>query len=243
MAVKRTRLQFERDFTQIPNAWMRDKTLSRRARGLLAELMTHRAGWRISLAELVRNGPEGRDAVNTALKELMGKGYLIRSQSRGDGNRFQEVEYELCDPASPLDSANGFSGSGTAEAEDPSDELSTGPTAPWKTVNGSAVSGSPAHGESAPKEEHLEEHQGEEQRAAPTTPFCPRHPQGTDRPCWACQQARLALEAAVPAIAPRPAAARRYDPDVFCEHLQLRTSECEACAQDARSAALAIAAG
>jgi hypothetical protein len=242
MGVTRTRLAFERAFTRIPNDWARDEKLSRRARGLLVEIMSHRVGWRVTVAGLVKTGPEGRDAIATALGELIRAGYLIRSQSRKDGGTFAEVEYELQDPANLPATANGFPGSGDDDSEGPAEELSTGPTAPWETVDGSAVSGSPAHGESAPIEEHLEEDQGEEERAAaPTTPFCSRHPQGTDRPCRACQQARLAFDASQ--VAARPVPIRRYDPAVYCEHLQLRTSECDACTQDARSAARAIAAG
>ena len=39
--ITRIHLKFERDFTQLPNAWLRDRRLSRGARGLLGEIMTH----------------------------------------------------------------------------------------------------------------------------------------------------------------------------------------------------------
>lgn len=107
MGITRTLMPFESDYVQIPNAWLRDEKLSRRARGLLAELMTHRAGWHITIASLQKTGPEGRDAIRNAVIELAGRGYLIRRQTQGAGGRFNEVEYEISDPT-----VVGFSGTG-----------------------------------------------------------------------------------------------------------------------------------
>ncbi len=66
-----------RHFTQIYNGALRDKRLSRRARGMLAELLTHSDGFGITVANLV-TVHEGRDAVTGALKELERYGYLHR---------------------------------------------------------------------------------------------------------------------------------------------------------------------
>jgi len=95
----RAKLSFERDFVQIPNGWMRDKRLSRRARGLLAELMTHVDGFTISERSLAGDGPEGRDAIATAVAELKRFGYLEHVKSRGRGGKIQSVEWRLVDPA------------------------------------------------------------------------------------------------------------------------------------------------
>lgn len=71
-------IDFSRDYTQLPNAWLRDGRLSYRARGVLAEIMTNRDGWDISEEKLVQNGPEGRKAIRAAIKELVEHGYLRR---------------------------------------------------------------------------------------------------------------------------------------------------------------------
>lgn len=97
MSIYRSRIAFEDHFTQLPNAWMRDPRLSRRARGLLAELMTHREGWVVSVASLTRGGPEGRDAIMKALQELESHGYLQRKQTKVDG-RFASTDYVITDP-------------------------------------------------------------------------------------------------------------------------------------------------
>jgi hypothetical protein len=100
MAIRRTAQPFEQNFTQIPNGWLRDRRLSRRARGLLAELMTHQIGWEVTLDSLIEGGTEGRDAIRGAITELEGFGYLTRERSR-DGGRFKGTDYVLTDPGSP----------------------------------------------------------------------------------------------------------------------------------------------
>ena len=107
MSIKRRRLQFEKQYAQIPNQWLRDKRITYRARGLLGELMTHDAGWTISQASLVIEGSAevesvSRHAVRLMVAELVDAGYLVTEQGR-NGNRFGEVNYWLTDPWAPVD--------------------------------------------------------------------------------------------------------------------------------------------
>jgi hypothetical protein len=46
--------------------------------------------------------------------------------------------------------------------------------------------------------------EGGESADAPLSPFCPKHPHGTERPCRACGTARMAFEAAKAAEKSRP---------------------------------------
>lgn len=71
-----------RNFTQVFNAAARDRRLSRRARGLLVELLSHSDGYGVSVEGLVKLGPEGRDAIRSAIAELEKYGYLIRDRER-----------------------------------------------------------------------------------------------------------------------------------------------------------------
>jgi biotin operon repressor len=73
---------FDDHFTQIPNDWLRDKTISLGAKGLLAQLLSHAPGWRISQESLGRDNGIGRDAIRTLINELLGAGYLVRSEDR-----------------------------------------------------------------------------------------------------------------------------------------------------------------
>lgn len=73
---------FDDHFTQIPNDWLRDKAISLGAKGLLAQLLSHAPGWRISQESLARDNGIGRDAIRTLINELLEAGYLMRSDDR-----------------------------------------------------------------------------------------------------------------------------------------------------------------
>lgn len=85
-------------FTTIPNAWLRDPNMTRRARGLLVELLSHREGWSVTVESLARAGREGKAAISRDLRELEELGYLRREQSRTDSG-FGSMDYILTDPA------------------------------------------------------------------------------------------------------------------------------------------------
>lgn len=96
-------MRFEREFTQLPNAWLRDEDLSYRARGLLSMLMSHESGFRVTLKGIADSSPrEGLDAMREAVRELEAAGYLRRSRHRNTG-RFEGDDWELCDPSAPVD--------------------------------------------------------------------------------------------------------------------------------------------
>jgi len=72
------------DFTVIPNRVLRDDALSYRARGLLVYLLSQPPEWTISSNRLAIESGEGRDAVRTALRELMCVGYLNLDRRQDD---------------------------------------------------------------------------------------------------------------------------------------------------------------
>jgi biotin operon repressor len=78
---------FDDHFTQIPNDWLRDKRISLGAKGLLAQLLSHAPGWRISQESLGRDNGVGRDAIRTLINELLEAGYLMRSEDRERGEK------------------------------------------------------------------------------------------------------------------------------------------------------------
>lgn len=95
--LRRAKMRFERDFTQLPNTWLRDKRISRGARGLLAELMTHDVGYDVSLQGLAAMGTEGKDALRRMVTELERFGYLSRHRARAKG-KFGGTTWTLMDP-------------------------------------------------------------------------------------------------------------------------------------------------
>ena len=119
MRIRREHIPTADNFTIVPNAWARDPSLSRRAVGMLVELLSHREGWDITVESLWRGGTEGRAAVTATLKELEAAGYLVRSQAR-EGHLFGSAEYVITDPAAR--SGGGLSGGG-APADVPSADV------------------------------------------------------------------------------------------------------------------------
>lgn len=73
------------------NELVRDQRVSRRARGLLVEMLSYPDNWRITVDSLVEEGIEGRDAVRTALKELEQVGYLTRTKVQDERGRWSTV--------------------------------------------------------------------------------------------------------------------------------------------------------
>ncbi|MGW8745926.1 hypothetical protein [Streptomyces sp. NPDC055794] len=90
-------------FTQIANGLFRDGRLSYRAKGIFGYVSTHRSGWKVTIADLVRLGPDGRDAVRAGLKELQEHGYLVCERQRRPDGTLGESVYAITDhPATAL---------------------------------------------------------------------------------------------------------------------------------------------
>lgn len=95
----REKLAWERDFTQIPNVYARDRTLSWVARGILLWLMTQDDGYQVSMGAIESaSWKEGREAVRSAIAELEKAGYLHRQRRRGAGGRLSGYLFHLRDP-------------------------------------------------------------------------------------------------------------------------------------------------
>lgn len=90
-------------FTQIANGLFRDRRLSFKAKGIFGYISTHRTGWQVTVADLVRAGPDGRDAVRAGLSELQRHGYLVREQLRHDDGTLGEIVYSITDRPAAMD--------------------------------------------------------------------------------------------------------------------------------------------
>jgi len=83
-------------FTVIPNRILRDDNLSYRARGLLVYLLSQPPDWKISSSRLAMASMEGRDAIRTALRELVNVGYLDLVKTQDGAGRWHS-EYRVTD--------------------------------------------------------------------------------------------------------------------------------------------------
>lgn len=75
--------------------------LSYRAMGMLAYLLSKPDHWEVSVAHLVNvvadsARPDGRDGIYTTITELIGAGFIVRTQAR-DGGRMAGFDYEVFD--------------------------------------------------------------------------------------------------------------------------------------------------
>ncbi|MDN3263967.1 hypothetical protein QWJ26_29985 [Streptomyces sp. CSDS2] len=84
-------------FTQIANGLFRDSRLSYKAKGIFGYVSTHRDGWQVSIADLVRRGRGGVDAVTTGLKQLERHGFLYRTRERKPDGTLGQALYFITD--------------------------------------------------------------------------------------------------------------------------------------------------
>lgn len=99
MPIIRQEFTFElTKFTQIPNDWLRDERLSLKAKGLLAQLMSHAPGWQLSIQKLAQTNNCGKHTITVAIQELENAGYLVRQQTKDDKGRFGESLWFTAEP-------------------------------------------------------------------------------------------------------------------------------------------------
>lgn len=72
----------ETGYTTIRNDVLRDVRLSFRARGILAYILSHTDNWRTDAEAMAAVASEGRQAIQTALKELKAAGYIETRKSQ-----------------------------------------------------------------------------------------------------------------------------------------------------------------
>ena len=108
--VKRT------SYTAIPNAVLRDKNLSLKARGLLGFCLSLSDNWKYSIQGLAAAAGAGIDAIKSGLQELEKAGYLVRRKYRDENGRMA-CDYEIYD--SPVAQIADIEEAGKTAAENP----------------------------------------------------------------------------------------------------------------------------
>lgn len=85
-------------FSQVSNQALRDKTLSLRAKGLYALIQSYITipDFVLYKQTLINMGVEGREAFESAWKELKKRGYLVQKRGKNSEGKFV-YEYELLD--------------------------------------------------------------------------------------------------------------------------------------------------
>lgn len=99
--VYRPQLSVDRDFTIIPNAWIRNSKLSPSANYLLIYLMTHEVGYEVTFGQMQRETGLGVKGIRTALAELSQKGWLIMERTRRQNNQLGPYRYIITEATVP----------------------------------------------------------------------------------------------------------------------------------------------
>jgi hypothetical protein len=91
---------FDDHYTQIPNDWVRDSRLTLKAIGLLAQIMSHKPGWNLSIRSIARINETGVGTIKSAVEELEQFGYLQRSQNQlhNEDGTFADYVWTTADP-------------------------------------------------------------------------------------------------------------------------------------------------
>jgi len=87
----------ESPYVTIDKGPINRKELSYRAKGILAYLLSKPEDWQVKEQDIVNHGTEGRDAIRTAIKELIACGYMVKEQGRSEKGLFDEVDYLVSD--------------------------------------------------------------------------------------------------------------------------------------------------
>jgi hypothetical protein len=85
---------FDDHFARIPNDWLRDDRLSLEARGLLAQIMSHKPGWNLSIRSISAQNRIGKEKVRRIIEELMKYEYLERSEKQGKDEKGRMTSYD-----------------------------------------------------------------------------------------------------------------------------------------------------
>ena len=89
------RVPHKANYTIIANGALEDSRLSWKARGVLAYLLSKPDNWRVIVAHLVTQGPDGKAAITAALEELELYGYIRRTARRNVGGKYDGYDSEV----------------------------------------------------------------------------------------------------------------------------------------------------
>lgn len=98
------------NYTTVCNEHLQDKMLSLKAKGLLTMMLSLSDSWNYSVSGLVAICKEGRTAVESALKELKDRGYLVVEKlapEKGERNQFEYVYNIYESPSRGLSQGSG----------------------------------------------------------------------------------------------------------------------------------------
>jgi len=93
-----------------------------KAVGLLAQLLSHKSGWQLTVASLAKTNNCGTHSITGSIQELESAGYLKRIQVKDGQGRFGETLWFTNDPDGPV-SENPLSENPTSDSPTPENQI------------------------------------------------------------------------------------------------------------------------
>ncbi len=87
------RIMKESNYTRVSNHYLRDNSLSFKAKGLLTLMLSLPEDWDYTIAGLAQFTADGRVSIANTIRELEECGYIRRSQTRGENGAFAQNVY------------------------------------------------------------------------------------------------------------------------------------------------------
>ena len=95
-------INFDSDYTLVPNQLFRDKRLTFKAKGLFVQIISLAESWNFSISGLAALSKESAHAIQSAIDELIEYGYLEWLKTTDDLGRYSiEINVFLPDEVSP----------------------------------------------------------------------------------------------------------------------------------------------
>ena len=87
------RIMKENNYTRVSNHYLRDNSLSFKAKGLLTLMLSLPEDWDYTITGLAQFTADGRVSIASTIRELEERGYIRRNQTRGENGAFAQNEY------------------------------------------------------------------------------------------------------------------------------------------------------
>ena len=82
-------------YVVLNKGFLNDESLSFRAKGILAYLLSKPDNWQVYQKQLERASKDGRERIRAAVKELIDANYIMRTRRRTEDGRFAGWEYAV----------------------------------------------------------------------------------------------------------------------------------------------------
>jgi hypothetical protein len=120
------RREKNKNYSVIANECFKDSTISARAKGIYAYVMTLPDDWKLSKKELYNHFSEGQRAIDTAFNELVKKGYVEKITLKKSNGHFQGSEYIFYEFSTNNTTPNNSSKTYKTETAIPADSAGNG---------------------------------------------------------------------------------------------------------------------